>query len=188
MSHVAHSNFIMTFAGRSRGSGEGGIRTLGTLLGYGALAKRCFRPLSHLTHCAVEVARISGPFHARQPVASSVHLAPQIPFRCLTIAGLAALAFLFLGGCAPRQRSVATTGASVRPSVVGEIAVVDEEKRFVLIDLDSNLYVPAPGTALRSINPAGKSAHLKASPEQKRPFIAADIVDGEPAVGDEVVR
>lgn len=47
--------------------GEGGIRTLGTLLGYGALAKRCFRPLSHLTHCAVEVARISGPFHARQP-------------------------------------------------------------------------------------------------------------------------
>jgi molybdopterin molybdotransferase len=30
-------------------SGEGGIRTLGSLLGYGALAKRCFRPLSHLT-------------------------------------------------------------------------------------------------------------------------------------------
>src|SRR4029077_3924832 len=30
-------------------NGEGGIRTLGTLLGYGALAKRCFRPLSHLT-------------------------------------------------------------------------------------------------------------------------------------------
>jgi hypothetical protein len=30
-------------------TGEGGIRTLGTLLGYGALAKRCFRPLSHLT-------------------------------------------------------------------------------------------------------------------------------------------
>ena len=30
-------------------TGEGGIRTLGSLLGYGALAKRCFRPLSHLT-------------------------------------------------------------------------------------------------------------------------------------------
>ena len=30
--------------------GEGGIRTLGTLLRYGALAKRCFRPLSHLTN------------------------------------------------------------------------------------------------------------------------------------------
>ena len=33
--------------------GEGGIRTLGSLLDYGALAKRCFRPLSHLTN-AVE--------------------------------------------------------------------------------------------------------------------------------------
>jgi hypothetical protein len=32
-----------------QGIGEGGIRTLDTLLGYGALAKRCFRPLSHLT-------------------------------------------------------------------------------------------------------------------------------------------
>ena len=33
-----------------RAGGEGGIRTLGTLLEYGALAKRCFRPLSHLTN------------------------------------------------------------------------------------------------------------------------------------------
>jgi hypothetical protein len=30
--------------------GEAGIRTLGTLLGYNALAKRRFRPLSHLTN------------------------------------------------------------------------------------------------------------------------------------------
>ena len=36
------------------GNGEGGIRTLGTLLGYGALAKRCFRPLSHLTNKLAE--------------------------------------------------------------------------------------------------------------------------------------
>ena len=33
----------------SRRLGEGGIRTLGSLLSYGALAKRCFQPLSHLT-------------------------------------------------------------------------------------------------------------------------------------------
>ena len=33
-----------------RSRGEGGIRTLDTLLGYGALAKRCFQPLSHLTN------------------------------------------------------------------------------------------------------------------------------------------
>ena len=34
--------------------GEGGIRTLGSLLGYGALAKRCFQPLSHLTNAERE--------------------------------------------------------------------------------------------------------------------------------------
>ena len=41
----ANQTEIVTEAG-----GEGGIRTLGTLLEYGALAKRCFRPLSHLTN------------------------------------------------------------------------------------------------------------------------------------------
>ncbi len=66
--------------------------------------------------------------------------------------------------------------------------MVDEEKRFVLIDLQSNLYVPPPGTELRTTSAAGETAHLKASAEQKRPFIAADIVDGEPAVGDEVLK
>src|SRR5437899_5024617 len=38
----------LSVAGYER-TGEGGIRTLGSLLGYGALAKRCFQPLSHLT-------------------------------------------------------------------------------------------------------------------------------------------
>ena len=37
--------------------GEGGIRTLGSLLSYGALAKRCFQPLSHLTKCRAGISR-----------------------------------------------------------------------------------------------------------------------------------
>src|SRR5437867_11399564 len=46
----------------SEGTGEGGIRTLGSLLGYGALAKRCFRPLSHLTKktCGENIAKNLG--------------------------------------------------------------------------------------------------------------------------------
>src|SRR6266478_3204627 len=47
--------------------GEGGIRTLGTLLGYGALAKRCFRPLSHLTNWLRE-------YGEQLPIANSMHL------------------------------------------------------------------------------------------------------------------
>src|SRR5207244_5591754 len=42
-------------ANRQCNGGEGGIRTLGSLLGYGALAKRCFRPLSHLTKIVATV-------------------------------------------------------------------------------------------------------------------------------------
>jgi hypothetical protein len=118
-----------------------------------------------------------------------MRLAPPILLRCLTtVAAAIALSFFFIGCAAKTRPAAATPGAVTAPVVVGEIAVVDEEKRFVLIDLDSNLYVPPPGLALRSVNAAGKTARLKASPEQKRPFIAADIVDGEPAVGDQVVR
>jgi hypothetical protein len=91
-------------------------------------------------------------------------------------------------GCVTKPGAAAAVPSPVLPSVVGAIAVLDEEKRFVLIDLGSNLYVPAPGAAMHSINATGAIAHLKASPEQKRPFIAADIIDGEPTVGDEVVR
>src|SRR5215469_13967525 len=43
-------------------TGEGGIRTLGSLLGYGALAKRCFQPLSHLTKCRARISRLIGDF------------------------------------------------------------------------------------------------------------------------------
>ena len=52
-------------------NGEGGIRTLGSLLDYDALAKRCFRPLSHLTN---EVARIWGGADDRQ------HVPPALVF------------------------------------------------------------------------------------------------------------
>jgi hypothetical protein len=41
--------------------GEGGIRTLGALLRHGALAKRCFRPLSHLTK-EIQVREYAGEF------------------------------------------------------------------------------------------------------------------------------
>lgn len=114
--------------------------------------------------------------------------ASQSLLRCLTTSSLAIALLLSLISCGSGKRPAAHSPIAVRPSIVGEIAVVDEAKRFVLIDLESNLYVPAPGTLLRAVNAAGRSARLKASPEQKRPFIAADIVDGDPAVGDEVMR
>ena len=114
-------------------------------------------------------------------------LCPVLLFR-LTILGASISLVLSVTGCATGPRPAAASAAPAPPVVIGEIAVMDEEQRFVLIDLDSNLYVPAPGTALRTTNPSGKIAQLKASPEQKRPFIAADIIDGDPVVGEQVIR
>jgi len=93
-------------------------------------------------------------------------------------------------GCAGRSKPAAAEASGRQRSIiVGEIALVDEKRRFVLVDLESNLHVPAPGKALRSISAmGGETAHLRASAEQKRPFIAADILDGDPAVGDVVVQ
>jgi len=57
-----------------------------------------------------------------------------------------------------------------------------------LIDLESNLYVPPPGASLRTVNAAGETGRLLTAPEQERPFVAADIVAGNPAVGDQALR
>jgi hypothetical protein len=109
----------------------------------------------------------------------------------------AALGFLLSpAGCAtrPQHSAGAKPGASPTPrpivrTLVGDIAIVDREKGFVLIDLGSNLYVPTPGLHLEATNAAGATtAQLEASPEQNRPFIAADIREGSPEVGDQVYR
>ena len=115
-----------------------------------------------------------------------------VDFR-LVRAVLGAGLFLFFSGCAGEaSRAKPPSSPSPTPQkirhIVGAVAVVNEAEHFVLVDLGSSLYVPVPGEDLRATGPAGEVAQLKASPEQKRPFIAAEIIDGTPKVGDEVTR
>jgi hypothetical protein len=65
------------------------------------------------------------------------------------------------------------------------VAVVNEELHFVLVDVGS-LYVPGAGTALKSFSGDKETAILAVDPEKQRPFIVADIINGDPKVGDEV--
>lgn len=111
--------------------------------------------------------------------------------RDIVLARVAACILPLLAGCGTATRletATPTSPVAREAATIGEVAIVDEKRQFVLIDLDSNLYVPAPGTTLRTRNSSGETGHLRASAEQKRPFIAADIVAGNPAVGDQVVR
>jgi hypothetical protein len=101
--------------------------------------------------------------------------------RSLTIAAFVP----FLHGCAPPVEPVEPV-AKTRAAIIGRIAVVNEAEHFVLIDLDSSLYVPELGEKVRALRDETETAHLKIAREQKRPFIVADILDGHPATGDEV--
>jgi len=93
----------------------------------------------------------------------------------------------FFSGCAwcPHKRTLAAAEAPNGPRRVGTVASVNETLQFVLIDVGS-LYAPAPGTALKSFSHDKQTGILAVNPERRRPFIAADIIEGEPKVGDEV--
>lgn len=106
-----------------------------------------------------------------------------------SIALVAVCASIFLTGCAAfrhRQHPAQfNAGMPVGPRRVGTVAVVNDELHFALIDVGS-LYTPPPGTALKSFSAGAETSILAVGAERQRPFIAADIVKGEPKVGDEV--
>jgi len=76
-------------------------------------------------------------------------------------------------------------GVAPGPRRVGTVALVNDDLHFVLVDVGS-LYTPAAGTALKSFSGTKETGILAVDPEKQRPFIVADIVKGEPKVGDQV--
>jgi hypothetical protein len=104
-----------------------------------------------------------------------------------SFAPLALSAAFFFAGCASKKREHPAPGASAiaGPRRVGTVAVVNADLRFVLVDVGSQ-YTPPAGMALKSFSGSAETGILAVSPEKQRPFIAADIIKGEPKVGDVV--
>jgi hypothetical protein len=105
---------------------------------------------------------------------------------------LAAVAMLPLGGCAwhkkqrvPRAQAVADETPPANPHRIGTVAVVNDDLHFVLLDVGS-LYSPPAGMALKTFSGGAETGVLAVDAEKRRPFVVADIVKGEPKVGDEV--
>jgi hypothetical protein len=73
------------------------------------------------------------------------------------------------------------------PERVGEIVLLNEEGRFVLVDLDTG-NAPEAGTALKVMRQGVEVGVLALGDVRRRPFIVADIVKGEPQKGDLVYR
>lgn len=68
---------------------------------------------------------------------------------------------------------------------LGIIESVRSGGRFVMINLGT-APLPAPGTRLQFFHEAAPAGELLVGGHQKRPFVIADIVSGEPQVGDAV--
>lgn len=92
---------------------------------------------------------------------------------------------LSLPGCALHRKQPRPAATPAGPQAVGTVAVVNDRSRFVLLDVGS-LYAPAAGVTLKCYAGEAETGELVVSPEKKRPFIAADVVKGEPRVGDRV--
>jgi hypothetical protein len=106
---------------------------------------------------------------------------------------LVCVALVALPGCASLKKlspfKKPPRGERVHPAPerVGVIVLVNEEQRFVLIDTTTGV-IPDAGTALKTFRKDVEVAVLHAGEVQRRPFVIADFVTGEPARGDVVFR
>jgi hypothetical protein len=73
------------------------------------------------------------------------------------------------------------------PQDVGRVALVNASLGFVLIETRS-MYTPPPGQALKTFRNGQETGVLAVTAERNHPFVAADIVRGAPAIGDQVAQ
>lgn len=76
---------------------------------------------------------------------------------------------------------------AVPPTLIGQIRQVNIGNQFVLIDA-SSASSARPGEALVSISDRQETADLKLTTLRGGSFLIADIVSGEPSVGDRVYQ
>ncbi len=121
----------------------------------------------------------------------------SFPFRPTVAAGLA-LALLATPGCAGRRKkrekaAALAAQADARPREIGEVTLVNPELGFALIDVDMG-FAPPTGVALKTFPrgtapaPDAETSILTVSEERRPPFLAVDVVRGEPQKGDAVYR
>ena len=85
----------------------------------------------------------------------------------------------------PREN--ASDGTPKEPRLIGRIAMVNEESRFVLITCDA-WRPPQEGTALKAMRSDTETGVLNVNAERRGAYVTADIVTGTPARGDQVFQ
>ena len=75
--------------------------------------------------------------------------------------------------------------ARLGAKAVGEVAYVDDAEHFVLIRALTGIQL-APEATLETRRDGKRTALLRATPEKKNAFLAADLLEGTPQTGDGV--
>jgi len=70
------------------------------------------------------------------------------------------------------------------PAWIGRVVMVDAIHRFVLVDTGAGA-APSVGAKILTIRDKRKTAVLRATGEARQPYVAMEIVEGEPALGDQ---
>ena len=89
-----------------------------------------------------------------------------------------------VSGCAhfgPKKPEVPET---TLPTWLGRVVMVDTLPRFVLVDAGS-ASAPAAGRDVVTLRDKRKTALLRVTAETRPPYVAMDILEGEPALGDQ---
>lgn len=97
------------------------------------------------------------------------------------LAGAACL----LSACGLLGKKEDDTPEATLPTWVGRIVMVDATHRFVLIE-GGLLSRVAPDASLLAFRERRRTAALRLTAESRPPYLAADITEGLPSIGDSV--
>jgi len=112
---------------------------------------------------------------------------PALHCRMKSVAVLALASALLFPSCATEDEPIPVdkTGEMLRPKLVGRVATVPSDKRFVLIQSYGEWKVAA-GSVLTTRGTHDRTANLLATGEAMGQYAAADVRAGEVMVGDAV--
>jgi len=99
----------------------------------------------------------------------------------------AAAGLIFCGaGCALFGTKKQDIPEATLPSWIGRVIMVETGHRFVLVDVGAGSG-PAAGTAAMAYREKRRTAQLIVTEESRPPYIAMEVIEGGPALGDQVV-
>lgn len=91
-----------------------------------------------------------------------------------------------VGGCAMFGKKKSDAPEATLPTWLGRVVMVDEVHRFALVDTGSRT-VPAAGVNVFTLREKQKTSTLRATGEARPPYLALELIDGLPAIGDQAV-